>query len=136
KNVENVEVDSSTLRKNDNPIVPSTRLEPRSDKESPKELTVTDPPPSSSTPSSSSPKLKLSAENRVLSLFKPKPLRFKRYMSFFDELQGRYGYLFEHLKTRFMPRKKFNVLAQRLQEIMEESFPTMVDNRVKRIWQR
>ncbi|GJR42578.1 hypothetical protein Tco_1310681 [Tanacetum coccineum] len=36
KNVENVEVDSSTLRKNDNPIVPSTRLEPRSDKESPK----------------------------------------------------------------------------------------------------
>ncbi|GKF16230.1 hypothetical protein Tco_0061148 [Tanacetum coccineum] len=31
---ENVEVDSSTLRKNDNPIDPGTRLEPKSDKES------------------------------------------------------------------------------------------------------
>ncbi|GJY03256.1 hypothetical protein Tco_0361408 [Tanacetum coccineum] len=36
------------------------------------ELTVTDPPPSSLTPSSSSPKLKLYAANRLLSLFKPK----------------------------------------------------------------
>ncbi|GKC39013.1 hypothetical protein Tco_1051397 [Tanacetum coccineum] len=35
KNVENVEVDSSSLRQNDNPIVPGTRLEPRSYKESP-----------------------------------------------------------------------------------------------------
>ncbi|GJW83454.1 hypothetical protein Tco_0156599 [Tanacetum coccineum] len=52
------------------------------------ELTITDPPPSSLTPSSSSPKLKLSATNRLLSLFKPKPGRFKRYMSFFNELQG------------------------------------------------
>nr|GEU42615.1 hypothetical protein [Tanacetum cinerariifolium] len=54
-------------------------------------------------------------------------------MSFFDELQGRYGYLFEHLKTRFMLRKKFNVLAQHLQDIMEESLPRMVDNRVKEL---
>ncbi|GKF01474.1 hypothetical protein Tco_0028397 [Tanacetum coccineum] len=30
-----------------------------------------------------------------------------------------------------MPRKKFNVLAQHLQEIMEESLPKMVDDRVK-----
>ncbi|GKC40468.1 hypothetical protein Tco_1052852 [Tanacetum coccineum] len=97
------------------------------------ELTVTDPPPSSSTPSSSSPKLKLSTTNRIISLFKPNPRRFKRYKSFFDELQGCYGYLFEHLKTRFMSRKKFNVLAQHLQEIIEESLPTMVDNRVKEI---
>ncbi|GJS80831.1 hypothetical protein Tco_0747372 [Tanacetum coccineum] len=41
------------------------------------ELTVNDPPPSSSTPSSSLPKLKLSATNRLLSLFKPKPRRFE-----------------------------------------------------------
>ncbi|GJU35407.1 hypothetical protein Tco_1183761 [Tanacetum coccineum] len=33
----------------------------------------------------------------------------------------------------FMPRKKFNVLAQHLQEIMEESLPTMVDDRVKEL---
>ncbi|GJQ89564.1 retrovirus-related pol polyprotein from transposon TNT 1-94 [Tanacetum coccineum] len=179
KNVEENEVDSSTLRQNDNQIDLGTRLEPRNNKESLKveiiaevqyvnvneeeeestkddyklkrrykrkhvedtrntpspttirssrihstlissdikklqELTVNDPPPSSSTPSSSS--SKLSATQRLLSLFKPKTERFKRYKSFFDELQGRYGYLFGHLKTRFMPRTKFNVLAQHLQE--------------------
>ncbi|GKA70049.1 retrotransposon protein, putative, ty1-copia subclass [Tanacetum coccineum] len=54
------------------------------------ELTVIDPPPSSSTPSSFSPKSKISATNRLLSLFKPKTKRFKRYKSFFDELQGCY----------------------------------------------
>ncbi|GJW65068.1 hypothetical protein Tco_0116952 [Tanacetum coccineum] len=35
KNVENVEVDSSTLRQNDNQNDPDTRLEPMSNKESP-----------------------------------------------------------------------------------------------------
>ncbi|GJX57311.1 hypothetical protein Tco_0287208 [Tanacetum coccineum] len=187
KNVENVEVDSSTLRKNDNQIDPDTR-EPMSNKESSEveinvvvqpvnvneeeeesaeddyelkrrekrkhveesrstpslttirsprihstlissdtkklyELTVNDRPPSSSTPSSSS--SKLSAKNRLLSLFKPKTGHFKRYKSIFDELQGCYEYLFEHLKTRFMPRKKFHMLAQHLQEVMEESLPKM-----------
>nr|GEZ13191.1 hypothetical protein [Tanacetum cinerariifolium] len=53
--------------------------------------------------------------------------------SFFDEFQRRYGYLFEHLKTRFLLRKKFNMLAQHLQEIMEESLPTMVDDRVEEL---
>ncbi|GJU57494.1 hypothetical protein Tco_1235260 [Tanacetum coccineum] len=163
KNVENVEVDSSTLRQND----PDTRLEPKSNKESPEveitaevkpvninkeeeesteddyelkrmekgknESTVNNPPPSSSTPSSSSPKFKLSATNQLLSLCKPKTRRFKRYKSFFDELQECYSYLFEHLKTRFMSRKKFNVLAQHLQEIMEESLPKMVDDRVNEL---
>nr|GEX36089.1 hypothetical protein [Tanacetum cinerariifolium] len=37
ENVENVKADSSTLRKNDNPIVPGTMLEPMSNKESLKE---------------------------------------------------------------------------------------------------
>ncbi|GJZ94345.1 hypothetical protein Tco_0666548, partial [Tanacetum coccineum] len=95
------------------------------------ELTVNDPTPSSSTPSLSS--SKLSSTQRPLSLFKPKTGRFKRYKSFFDELQGRYGYLFGHLKTRFLARKKFNVLAQHLQEVMEESSPKMVDDRVKEL---
>ncbi|GKE34279.1 hypothetical protein Tco_1453601, partial [Tanacetum coccineum] len=61
-----------------------------SDTEKPQELTENDPTPSSSTPSSSSPKFKLSATNRLLSLFKAKPGRFKRYKNFFQELQGRY----------------------------------------------
>ncbi|GKA03242.1 hypothetical protein Tco_0676023 [Tanacetum coccineum] len=130
---ENVEVASSPLRNDDNQTDPGTRLEPRSDKESPEvekiadisqpvnkgkeieesrntpsptttrslrthstlissdteklqELTETDTIPSSSTPSSSS--SKLSATSRFLSLLKPKPGRFKRYKSFFDELEG------------------------------------------------
>ncbi|GKE43465.1 hypothetical protein Tco_1470749 [Tanacetum coccineum] len=151
--VENVEVDSSTLRQNDTQNDPGTRLEPRSNKESPKveittkvqpvnineeeeesaeddyefkrrekgknveesrnipsptiirsskihstlislnteklqEFTVNDPLPLSLTPSSSSPKFKLSATNRLLSLFKPKTGCFKRYTSFFDEFQS------------------------------------------------
>ncbi|GKD44725.1 hypothetical protein Tco_1269370 [Tanacetum coccineum] len=167
KNVVNVEVDSSTLRKNDNQNDPGTRLEPRSNKESPEveinakvqpvniieeeeesaeddyelrirekgkeDLTITDPKPSSSTPSPSSPKPKLSATQQLLSLFKPKTGRFKQYKSFFDELQGRYIYLFEHIKTRFMPRKKFHVLAQHSQEVMKESLPKMVDARVQEL---
>ncbi|GKB79402.1 hypothetical protein Tco_0946297 [Tanacetum coccineum] len=162
ENVENVEVDSSTLRQNDNQNGPEddyelkrrekgkkvkeTRHSPSpttirslrihstlisSDTEKLQELTVNDPPPSSSTPSSSSPKPKLSASKHILSLLKLKTRRFKRYKSFFDELQGRYGYLFEHLKTRFMPRKKFHVLAQHLQEVTEESLPKMVDSSVR-----
>ncbi|GKA08066.1 hypothetical protein Tco_0687397 [Tanacetum coccineum] len=103
------------------------------DTEKLQELTGNDPPPSSSTPSSSSPKPKLSASQHILSLFKPKTGHFKRYKSFFVELQGRYGYLFEHLKIRFMPRKKFHELAQYIQEVMEQSLPKMVDTRVKEI---
>nr|GEX75957.1 hypothetical protein [Tanacetum cinerariifolium] len=71
------------------------------------ELTVT-------TSSSSSPNTKLSNTNRLLSLFKAIPARFKRYKSFFYELQGRYGYLFEHLKAKFMPRMSFVTLADHL----------------------
>ncbi|GJZ09089.1 hypothetical protein Tco_0543372 [Tanacetum coccineum] len=154
ENLEENEVDSSTPRQNDNQNDLGTRLEPRSNKESPEveittavqpvnvnekeeesleddyelrrrekgkhveesrntlspttirsprihstlissdteklqELTVNDPPPSSSTPSSSSLKSKLSASQHILSLFKPKTGCFKRYKSFFDELQGR-----------------------------------------------
>ncbi|GKA85302.1 hypothetical protein Tco_0806956 [Tanacetum coccineum] len=54
------------------------------------------------TSSSSSPLKKVAKTNRLLSLFKTKPTRFKRYKSFFHELQGRYGYLFSHLRARFM----------------------------------
>nr|GFA31886.1 hypothetical protein [Tanacetum cinerariifolium] len=103
ENVKNVKVNSSTLRQDDTQNILGTRLELRSDKESSKVEITTE------------------------------PGHFKRYKSFFDELQGRYGYLFEHLKTRFMPRKKFNVLAQHLQDIMENSLPIMVDNRVNKL---
>ncbi|GJY33662.1 hypothetical protein Tco_0418131 [Tanacetum coccineum] len=59
----------------------------------------------------------------------------KRYKIFFDEIQGKYGYLFGHLTTRFMPRRKFNELARHLQDIMMESLPKMVDECIKKILQ-
>nr|GEU63480.1 hypothetical protein [Tanacetum cinerariifolium] len=83
------------------------------------------------TSSSSSPSTKLSHTNRLLSLFKVKPTRFKRYKSFFQELQGRYGYLFEHLRAKFMPRKSFVILADHLHEAMTDSLPTVVDKHIK-----
>ncbi|GJQ97487.1 retrovirus-related pol polyprotein from transposon TNT 1-94 [Tanacetum coccineum] len=98
------------------------------DTEKLQELTVTDTTP---TPSSSSPNTKLSTTNRLLSVFKAKPARFKRYKSFFQELHGRYGYLFEHLKAKFLSRKSFDTLADHLQEVMVESLPTIVDKHIK-----
>ncbi|GJV87118.1 hypothetical protein Tco_1531056 [Tanacetum coccineum] len=85
-----------------------------------------------STPSSlSSSSTKLSNTNRLLSLFKAKLGRFKHYKSFFQELQGRYGYLLGYLKARFMERKSFNTLADHLQDVMVESLPIMVDKHIK-----
>ncbi|GJW41546.1 hypothetical protein Tco_0067391 [Tanacetum coccineum] len=48
-----------------------------------------------------------------------------------QELTGRYIYLFEHLKARFLSRKSFDTLADHLQEVMVESLPTMVDTHIK-----
>nr|GEX16919.1 hypothetical protein [Tanacetum cinerariifolium] len=193
---ENVGVASSPLRNDDNKTNTGTRLEPKSDKKSPKvekimdisqpvnvieedkekaeddyelrkkgkgkhvkeirnrpspttirspriptnlvslnteklqELTETDTIPSFSTPSSSS--LKLSTTNCLLSLFKSKSRCFKRYKNLFDELQGKYGYLFGHLMTRFLPKRKFNELSRYLQDILTESLPKMVDERIKK----
>ncbi|GJU52477.1 retrovirus-related pol polyprotein from transposon TNT 1-94 [Tanacetum coccineum] len=83
------------------------------------------------TSSSSSPHKKLAKTNRLLSLFKTKPTRFKRYKSFFHELQGRYGYLFAHLRARFMPRKSFDTLADNLHDVMVETLPAIVDKHIK-----
>ncbi|GJY99368.1 hypothetical protein Tco_0516798 [Tanacetum coccineum] len=176
-------VDDSSIPRNDEPNIPDTRIEPRSDKESPKveiakekeveiskekevELTnvvipvnvndedeettdeesprihtnlvssdteklqeLTDTPHTTS--SSSSPHKKLAKMNRLLSLFKTKPTRFKRYKSFFHKLQGRYGYLFAHLRARFMPRKSFDTLSDNLHDVMVETLPAMVNKHIK-----
>ncbi|GJY08720.1 hypothetical protein Tco_0375774 [Tanacetum coccineum] len=71
------------------------------------------------TSSSSSPHKKLTKTNHLLSLFKTKPTRFKRYKSFFYGLQGHYGYLFAHLRERFMPRKSFDTRPDNLHNVME-----------------
>ncbi|GJR96893.1 hypothetical protein Tco_0269067 [Tanacetum coccineum] len=99
-----------------------------SDTEKLQELTETH---TQTTSSSRSQHTKLSRANRLLSLFKAKPARFKQYKNFFQELHGRYTYLFEHLKERFLSRKSFDTLADHLQEVMVESLPTMVDTHIK-----
>ncbi|GJR47339.1 hypothetical protein Tco_1315442 [Tanacetum coccineum] len=73
---------------------------------------------------------KLTKTNRLLSLIKAKPNRFKRYKSFFHELQGRYGYLFAHLKKRFMPQTSSDQLADNLHDIMVETLPSLVKEKV------
>nr|GEZ21409.1 hypothetical protein [Tanacetum cinerariifolium] len=72
-----------------------------SDTEELQELTKTH-----TTPSSSSPSTKLSHTNRLLSLFKAKPARFK-------------------------PQKSFGTLANHLHDAMAKSLPIMVDTHVK-----
>ncbi|GJR46115.1 hypothetical protein Tco_1314218 [Tanacetum coccineum] len=96
-----------------------------SDTEKLQELTVTH-----TTPSSSSPHTKLTKMNHLLSLLKTKPTRFKRHKSFFHELQERYGYLFAHLRERFMPRKSSEQLADDLHDVMAETLPSMVKDHV------
>ncbi|GKB11376.1 hypothetical protein Tco_0845299 [Tanacetum coccineum] len=139
---------------------PDTRLEPRSDKESPEveitndeEVEITNVvipvnvneeeeeiteklqelmvTDTTPTPSSSLSNTKLSTTNRLLSLFNAKLACFKRYKSFFQELLGHYGYLLEHLKARFLSRKSFDTLADHLQAVTVESLPTMVDKHIK-----
>ncbi|GJR86423.1 hypothetical protein Tco_0210434 [Tanacetum coccineum] len=83
---------------------------------------------------------KLTKTNRLLSMIKAKPNRFKRYKSFFHELQGRYGYLFAHLKKRFMPRTSSDQLADNLHDVMMDTLPSLVKEKVteqvkKKSWQ-
>ncbi|GKA31323.1 hypothetical protein Tco_0717628 [Tanacetum coccineum] len=96
-----------------------------SDTDKLQELTVTHP-----TPSSGSSAPKLTKTNRLLSLIKAKPNRFKRYKSFFHELQGRYDYLFAHLKKRFMTWTSSYQLADNLHDVMMETLPSLVKKKV------
>nr|GEZ26327.1 hypothetical protein [Tanacetum cinerariifolium] len=48
-----------------------------------------------------------------------------------QELTGRYGYLFEHLRDKFMPRKSFVTFTDHLYEAMIDSLHTMVDKHIK-----
>ncbi|GJT70313.1 hypothetical protein Tco_1029599 [Tanacetum coccineum] len=112
--------------------IPSPTRSPRNlstlvspDTEKLQELTVTH-----STPSSGSSVSKITKTNRLLSLIKEKPNQFKRYKTFFHELQGRYGYLFAHLKKRFMPRKSSDQLANNLHDVMMETLPSLVKEKV------
>ncbi|GJR67183.1 hypothetical protein Tco_0013248 [Tanacetum coccineum] len=128
---ESENVDDSSPPRHDDTSIPGTRS-PRNlstlvslDTEKLQELTVTHP-----TPSSGSSAPKLTKTNRLLSLIKAKPNRFKRYKSFFHELQGRYGYLFAHLKKTFMPQTSSDQLVDNLHDVMMETLPSLVKEKV------
>ncbi|GJZ62350.1 hypothetical protein Tco_0618487 [Tanacetum coccineum] len=59
----------------------------------------------------------------------PTPIRSPRIHT--NLLQGCYGYLFAHLRARFMPRKSFDTLADNLHDVMVETLPDMDDKHIK-----
>ncbi|GKA24945.1 hypothetical protein Tco_0710978 [Tanacetum coccineum] len=138
---ENV-IDDSLPPRNDEPKILDTRLEPRSDKESPKveitndeEVEITnvvipinvneeeDEITDEVYELKRREKGKIVEESRNTQF--PTPSRSPRTHTNL----GRYTYLFEHLKERFLSRKSFDTLADHLQEVMVESLP-QVKNQV------
>ncbi|GJW48924.1 hypothetical protein Tco_0080570 [Tanacetum coccineum] len=168
---ENV-IDDSLIPRNDESNIPGTRLEPRSDKESPKVEIIKD---KEVEPTNDEEveitniiipvnvndeeeeitdevyELKRREKGKIVEESRstpfPTPIRSPRIhtdlvssdtkklqkltemvtkitpssrSSSTKELQGRYGYLFEHLKARFLSRKSFDTLAYHLQEVQDQ----------------
>ncbi|GJT37468.1 hypothetical protein Tco_0937333 [Tanacetum coccineum] len=137
-------IDDSLHPRNDEPKIPDTRLEPKSDKESPEveitnneevEITNVVIPVNVNEEEDEitdevyelkrREKGKIVEESRNTQF--PTPIRSPRTHTNL----GRYTYLFGHLKERFLSRKSFDTLADHLQEVMVESLPTMVDTHIK-----
>ncbi|GKD13828.1 hypothetical protein Tco_1198235 [Tanacetum coccineum] len=151
-------IDDSLLYRNDEPKIPDTRLEPRSDKESPeveitndKEVEITNDEEVEITNivipvnvneeeeeiTDEVYELKPKEKGKIIEESRstpfPTPIRSPSIHTDFvssdtkklQELTGRYTYLFEHLKARFLSRKSFDTLADHFQEVMVESLPTM-----------
>ncbi|GJY87509.1 hypothetical protein Tco_0502137 [Tanacetum coccineum] len=132
---ENV-IDDSSIPRNDDQNIPGTRLELRSDKESPKvEITnvvitvnvneeeeeITD----------EAYELKRREKGKIVEEFRSTPSPTPIRSSKIHTNLGRYGYLFKHLKAKFLSRKSFDTLADLLQEVMVESLHMMVDKHIK-----
>nr|GEU33314.1 hypothetical protein [Tanacetum cinerariifolium] len=150
---EHVEVNSLPLRNDDNQTVLGTRLEPRSDKESPevekisdmlqpvnvieeKEESVEDDYELRSRGKrkhveniKNIPSPTTTRSHRILTILIPS--NTKKLKELTEKLQGLDGYLFEHLSAKFMPRRKFHELAKNLEDIMMEAFPKLVYDRIK-----
>nr|GEZ75066.1 hypothetical protein [Tanacetum cinerariifolium] len=144
-------VDDSSIPKNDEYNIPSTRLEPRSDKESPKvgiidvivPVNVYDEEEDEDEITNEVYELKQKEKGKKVEESRitpsPTPIRSPRIHTDLlsldtkkiQELMGRYGYLFEHLRANFMPRKSFVTLDDQLHEAMADSLPTMVDKHIK-----
>ncbi|GKD42991.1 hypothetical protein Tco_1267636 [Tanacetum coccineum] len=132
---ENV-IDDSPIPMNDNQHIPDTRLDPRSDKESLEvEITNVIIPVNVNEEEEEITdevyELKRREKGKIVeeSMSKPSPTPIRSPRIHTD--LGRYGYLFEHLKAKFLSRKSFDTLADHLQEVMVKSLPTMVDKHIK-----
>ncbi|GJV78933.1 hypothetical protein Tco_1514803 [Tanacetum coccineum] len=112
---ENV-VDDSSIPRNDESNIPGTRIEPRSNKESP-EVEIT--------------------KDKEVEITKDKEVEITKETPVVDitnvviPVNGHYDYFFAHLWARFMPRKSFDTLANNLHDVMVETLPTMVDKHIK-----
>ncbi|GJW72380.1 hypothetical protein Tco_0129297 [Tanacetum coccineum] len=143
---ENV-IDDSSISRNDDQNILGTRLEPRSDKESPeveitndKEVEITNVVIPVNVIEEEEEitdevyELKQREKGKIVKESRstpfPTPIRSPRIYTDL-ELQGRYGYLFEHLRAKSLSRKSFDTFADHLQEVMVESLPTMVDKHIK-----
>ncbi|GKE22223.1 hypothetical protein Tco_1433735 [Tanacetum coccineum] len=140
---ENV-IDDSLLPRNDESKIPDTRLEPRSDKES-AEVEITNDEEveinnvvipvnvneEEKERTDEVYELKRREKGKIVeesrSTPSPTPIRSPRIHT---DL-GRYGYLFEHLKAKFLSRKSFDTLSDHLHEVMVESLPMIVDKHIK-----
>nr|GEV02085.1 hypothetical protein [Tanacetum cinerariifolium] len=135
-------IDDSSTPRNAEPNILGTRLEPKSDMESPEvefidvviPVNVYDEEEEEDEIIDKVYELKqrkkwMNVEEYKITPF-PKPIRSPRIHTDL-ELQGCYGYLFEHLRAKFTPRKSFVTLADHLHEAMADSLPTMVDKHIK-----
>ncbi|GJV06646.1 hypothetical protein Tco_1344302 [Tanacetum coccineum] len=127
---ENVIDDSSIPRNSDQNIL-GTRLEPMSDKESP-EVEITNDEEVEIT----NVVIHVNANEEEEEITDEVSSRIHTDLVSSDteklqELTGRYGYFFKHLRAKFLSRKSFDTLADHLQEVMVESLPTMVDKHIK-----
>nr|GEV74338.1 hypothetical protein [Tanacetum cinerariifolium] len=147
-------VDDSSIPRNDEHNILHTRLEPKSDKES-LEVGITDVIVLVNVYDEEGEEDEINdevyelkrrekgnnlEESRITPF--PTPIRSPRIhtdlvssdtkkLQELTELQGRYGYLFEHLRANFMPRKSFVTLVDHLYETMADSLPTRIDKHIK-----
>nr|GEV36302.1 hypothetical protein [Tanacetum cinerariifolium] len=136
---ENV-IDDSSIYRHDEHNIPGPRLEPRSDKES-LEVEFTDVVIPVNVNEEEEEitdevyELKQREKGKIVEEYENTPfltpLRSLRIytdlvssntkkLQELTELQGRYGYLFKHLRARFMPRNSFATLADHLQEVRDQ----------------
>nr|GEX27738.1 hypothetical protein [Tanacetum cinerariifolium] len=145
-------VDDSSIPRNNEHNILGTRLEPRSDKESLKVgitnvivlVNVYDEEEDEITYEVYELKRRekgMNIEESMITPF-PTPIRSPRIHTDLVSsdtkkrqeltgLQRHYGYLFEHLRAKFMPRKSFVTFADHLHKAMADSLPTTVNKHIK-----